>query len=312
MTPRGASANRCVVVMALVATGLCLSAAGREILAAGREGSAEPGGGWAGLAYHLRVVRVTGASAPRGAGLGCEEFCGTPIILPSEEAWGTADQITALARVLGGERADAVTGFLINADGGQEARFKGTVYPGETWVELRFAARGPKHGGDPHEIELVVARPGAAGPPLAEAHILARAERTVAIAAPSPIEGEWIVLAVTPMDPDAAQLRIEQDQKIQLLTEEPTLTPPTLTHRVSPVYPEAAKEQLRTGRIIMKTVIDAGGVPRAIRVLSVPPGCEDLASAAVETLQQWRYQPATLNGRPAPMYLHVTINFVLH
>ncbi len=305
------SASSCrVLAVALAIAAVALVGAGRagNALLADEPSALARGPG--ALSYHLRVVRVTGVSAPRGAGLGCTGRCGTPILLPSEEAWGTPEQTAALARVLGGERADAVTGFAINADG-MTASFAGRIYPGETFVDLRFEAVAPQKSGDPHDITLLIHRPDETAPPLAEAHILARADRTVAIATPSPIEGEWIVLAVTPMDSDAARQQVEREQDIYLLGQIPGITPPERVRAVDPVYPGTAREEKRSGVVLLESLIDAEGIPRAIRVLRVPPGCEDMASAAVEAVRQWRYEPARLEGRPVPVYFTIMVDFAL-
>lgn len=36
-----------------------------------------------------------------------------------------------------------------------------------------------------------------------------------------------------------------------------------------------------------------------------------LAEAAVDAVQQWKYQPATLNGKPVAVYFNLTVNFQL-
>ena len=127
MRSSGAFSSRFIMALVFVAAGAGMLAADRDGASEETRGAPAQGRGASQVAYHLRVVRVTGATAPRGAGLGCRRFCGTPIILPSEEAWGTPEQLAALARVLGGARADAVTGFLVDAGKTGEARFEGTL-----------------------------------------------------------------------------------------------------------------------------------------------------------------------------------------
>jgi TonB family protein len=301
----------------LTVTGIAL-AAGVGLGASERQGTtgAPPTGAGGSqdptrFAYHLRVVRVAGTASPRGVGYGCAKFCGTPIVLPDEEAWGTPGQIDALARVLGGERAEAVTGFIVSPDSSGEARFEGTIYPGQTWAELRFLAEAPAGPDRIHEISLTIDGPGGKGQPLAEARLLAGSERTVAIAAPSPIDGEWIVVAVTPMDSEAVRERLERVQKIEVLTGDLRVEPPNRIRKVDPVYPKTARKEKRSGRILLQAVIDTEGVPRAVQVLRVPPGCEDLAAASVEAVQQWRYEPARFDGRAVPIYFTIQIEFTL-
>jgi TonB family protein len=311
MRSSAALSIRFFLAVVFVAVGGGLLAADRDRASEETTPSPAPGRSASQVAYHLRVVRVSGAAAPRGAGLGCKKFCGTPIILPSEEAWGSPEQLAALARVLRGDRADAVTGFLVRADETGEARFEGTVYPGETSLALRFTATAPRESDDPHEIEFVLERPGVPGPPLVEAHVLVHAEGTVAIAAPSPIEGEWVVLAATPMDAATARERIAKVAEILRISSDARMTPPERIKLVSPLYPEVARKERRSGRVVLEAVIDADGIPRAIRVVRVPAGSEDMASSAVEAVQAWRFKPATLDGQPVPVYFAMVVEFAL-
>jgi len=261
------------------------------------------------FAYHLRVVRVAGESAGRGAALGCGEKCGRPIVLPSEEAWGTPTQLAGLARALGGERADAVTGFIVVPESDGEARFDATIYPGDVALALRFSARALDEPDARHELRLELTA-SASEPPLAEVHLLAATERTVAIAAPSPVEGEWVVLAVTALDPRAAQERAGKGAPIEHI--EGPVTPPELLEKVSPEYPPQARAERREGRVMLQAVIDVEGAVRAITVLQVPRGSEDFAAAAVEAVQAWRYRPALApDGHAVPVYFTIVVEFRL-
>ncbi len=261
------------------------------------------------FAYHLRVVRVAGESASHGAALGCKDACGKPIVLPAEEAWGTPQQLAGLARALGGERADAVTGFIVLPESDGTALFDATVYPGDAVVQLRFSARAVEGPETRHDMQLELATSDGE-PPLAEVRLLAAAERTVAIAAPSPVEGEWVVLAVTALEPRAAQEQAAAGAPIENI--EGPITPPELVERVKPAYPSQARAERREGRVLLQAVIDVEGVMRAITVLSVPYGSEDFAAAAVEAVQGWRYQPAHgPDGRPVPVYMSVMVEFKL-
>jgi TonB family protein len=291
--------HRRLTLLALVFLPLFLSAAGRPELSDPTQ-----------LAYHLRVVRIAGQGAWRGAALGCGTACGRPIVLPSEEAWGTPAQLESLARALGGERADAVTGFIVRPGDDGEARFDATVYPGDVALDLRFGA-GPIDVPE-RRIELTLELSARANePPLAEVRIFAAPERTVAIAAPSSVEGEWVVLAVTTLDPRAAEERASKGAPIELLGVE--VQPPELLDHVRPSYPPRARDEGREGDVILQAVIDVEGAVRAITVLRVPKACEDFAAAAVEAVQRWRYRPALApSGRPVPVYFTIFVEFRLH
>ena len=84
--------------------------------------------------YHLRVVRVSGEGTDPGAAIGWTEDGGLPVILPDDESWGTPQQLSELARALGGERADAVSGFLVPANQAQTEVVR-RVYAGSAVVD---------------------------------------------------------------------------------------------------------------------------------------------------------------------------------
>jgi protein TonB len=85
---------------------------------------------------------------------------------------------------------------------------------------------------------------------------------------------------------------------------------PQLTNKVEPSYPEAARKARMEGVVILEAIITASGNVEDVRVLkSVNPL---LDSAAQRAVQQWKYRPATLNGRAVRVYLTVTVTFNLH
>jgi protein TonB len=85
---------------------------------------------------------------------------------------------------------------------------------------------------------------------------------------------------------------------------------PVLTNRVEPSYPEAARKARMEGVVILEAIITASGSVEDVKVLkSVNPL---LDTSAVRAVQQWRYRPATLNGRAVRVYLTVTVTFNLH
>jgi len=85
---------------------------------------------------------------------------------------------------------------------------------------------------------------------------------------------------------------------------------PILQQKIDPTYPEAARKARMEGVVILEAIITATGSVEDVRVLkSVNPL---LDASAVRAVQQWRYKPATLNGRAVRVYLTVTVTFNLH
>jgi len=81
---------------------------------------------------------------------------------------------------------------------------------------------------------------------------------------------------------------------------------PTLVTRVEPLYPPLAVKAHVEGTVILEATVDETGIVRNVRVLRSIPLLDKAAIAAVE---EWRYTPVTLNGRPVPFILTVVLSF---
>jgi protein TonB len=81
-----------------------------------------------------------------------------------------------------------------------------------------------------------------------------------------------------------------------------------LISSVPPVYPTLAKNQHVSGNVMVDALIDATGRVTTMKVVSGPTL---LQQAAMDALKQWKYQPASLDGKPVPMHLTVTLQFRL-
>ncbi len=87
------------------------------------------------------------------------------------------------------------------------------------------------------------------------------------------------------------------------------VTEPKEISRVRPVYPPEARAAKKGGVVVIEAVIDASGsVADAEVVRHVDPALDEAALAAV---RQWRYQPATRDGKPVAVFLTVTLTFML-
>jgi TonB family protein len=81
-----------------------------------------------------------------------------------------------------------------------------------------------------------------------------------------------------------------------------------LVSKVDPVYPTLAKNQHVSGNVTVDALIDASGRVTTMKIVSGPTL---LHQAAMDALKQWKYQPATLDGKAVPMHLTVTLQFRL-
>lgn len=76
-----------------------------------------------------------------------------------------------------------------------------------------------------------------------------------------------------------------------------------------PQYTEIARKARIQGVVIVQAIIDKEGNVTNVKVLKgLPMGLEE---AAVNAIKQWKFRPATLNGKPVVVYYNLTVNFKL-
>jgi TonB family protein len=81
-----------------------------------------------------------------------------------------------------------------------------------------------------------------------------------------------------------------------------------ITQMVRPVYPDVAKNAGIEGTVKLKIIVNKEGKVQEVKVLSGPP---ILVNAAVGAVQQWRYQPAVVDGKPVSVVTTITVVFRL-
>ena len=87
------------------------------------------------------------------------------------------------------------------------------------------------------------------------------------------------------------------------------VTRPRRIHEPMPVYTEPARRARVQGIVVLQTVIGADGRVGRVEVLKgLPLGLTEAAVAAVE---RWRFEPATLDGKPVAVYFNLTVRFDL-
>ena len=84
------------------------------------------------------------------------------------------------------------------------------------------------------------------------------------------------------------------------------VTPPHLLTRVNVRYPEEAKAQHLTGKVVLHFTITAEGDVADITVVS---GQEVFQQAAIEAVKSWKFSPAVKDGKPIEIDTNTTVNF---
>ena len=73
-----------------------------------------------------------------------------------------------------------------------------------------------------------------------------------------------------------------------------------------PVYPAAAAAAGIEGIVIIEAIIGTDGAVKNAKILRSVPG---LDQAALDAIQQWRFTPTLLNGRPVEIVMTVDVTF---
>jgi len=85
------------------------------------------------------------------------------------------------------------------------------------------------------------------------------------------------------------------------------LKPAQPISRVDPEYPKLARQAGATGMVELEATIGLDGKVKNPRVVH---GNAMLQKAAIDAVLQWRYKPATLNGKPVESPVQINLNFV--
>ena len=81
-----------------------------------------------------------------------------------------------------------------------------------------------------------------------------------------------------------------------------------LVHRVDPEYPAAARQEKVQGVIVLDVVVGRDGSVLETRALNGP---DVLARAAMEALRWWKFEPYSVQGKPAVVETTVAVEFKL-
>lgn len=81
-----------------------------------------------------------------------------------------------------------------------------------------------------------------------------------------------------------------------------------LIRKVEPIYPPLARQNRVQGDVVLEAIIGTDGNTHNIKVIS---GHALLRQSAVDAVEQWKYEPATLNGEPIESTTTITVKYIL-
>jgi TonB family protein len=81
-----------------------------------------------------------------------------------------------------------------------------------------------------------------------------------------------------------------------------------LVHKVDPEYPAAARQEKLQGVILLDVVVGRDGSVLETRAMNGP---DVLAQAAMEALRWWKFEPYSVQGKPAVVETTVAVEFKL-
>jgi TonB family protein len=85
---------------------------------------------------------------------------------------------------------------------------------------------------------------------------------------------------------------------------------PRKTVNVAPAYPERMRDAGLEGQVPIEALIGVDGRVTSVRVATaqIHP---DFATAAIDAVRQWRFEPTLLNGKPVEVVMTVSVTFSL-
>jgi TonB family protein len=99
-----------------------------------------------------------------------------------------------------------------------------------------------------------------------------------------------------------------QDASIKVVSE--GVTPPRVLNSIDPSSNEYAQKYGIAGMELLRTVVDATGIPRQMAIQR-PIGF-GLDEKAVEAIKNSHFRPATVNGQPVPVVVDLVVTFRIY
>lgn len=107
----------------------------------------------------------------------------------------------------------------------------------------------------------------------------------------------------TPKSDSASASSGSTQQPMRIRVNQGVLKP---IHKVTPDYPEAARQSGVEGKVVLNAVIATDGKIAKLDPISGDPA---LVQAAIDAVKQWRFQPLTAKGVPVEVETQIDVSF---
>jgi Gram-negative bacterial TonB protein C-terminal len=84
---------------------------------------------------------------------------------------------------------------------------------------------------------------------------------------------------------------------------------PRIVKQPRPEYPKGLSLMGAEGWVVVSTIIEPTGRPVSPRVMQIEGGGPAMAYVAMDSLAQWRFEPAKVDGQPVRVFYVLTVNF---
>ena len=89
----------------------------------------------------------------------------------------------------------------------------------------------------------------------------------------------------------------------------PGIVAPEVVKRIEPKYTDEARNAHLVGTVVLQAVVQTDGAAQILKIVKpLPLG---LTESAVEALQQWRFRPASRDGKEIPVSTNIEVGFNL-
>jgi len=80
---------------------------------------------------------------------------------------------------------------------------------------------------------------------------------------------------------------------------------------IAPKYPEEARADGLTAIVTLQVTVSRDGTIDEIAVIGCSRPGKGFEQAAIDAVRQWRYEPATREGKPVDVYFKIELHFEL-